>query len=84
MSTVAQTNTRRTQKSRGTSATIGRPPIDGLVAFNLRMHRDHRAALERICETERRKRHDPTLTLTDLVREALTAYAAAHDPKATR
>jgi len=48
------------------------------------MHRDHRAAFERICEAERVKRRDSALTLTDLIREALADYADRHDPKAAQ
>lgn len=84
MATVAQNRIAGARKKRQTSAPVGRPRIDGLVPFNLRMHRDHRAAFERICEAERVKRRDSALTLTDLIREALADYADRHDPKAAQ
>lgn len=64
-----------------TSVAMGRPKIEGLVPFNLRILREQKEALDRICEAEREKRVDPGLTVTDLIREALAAYVRKHDPK---
>jgi len=64
-----------------TSVAMGRPKIEGLVPFNLRILREQKEALDRICEAERAKRGDPGLTVTDLIREALGAYVRKHDPK---
>ena len=57
-----------------TSVAMGRPKIEGLVPFNLRILREQKEALDRIGEAEREKRGDPGLTVTDLIREALAAY----------
>lgn len=65
-------------------ATMGRPKIEGLVPFNLRILKDQRDALVRICESERARRGDPGLTVTDLVREALAAFVRDHSAKARK
>lgn len=64
--------------------TMGRPKIAGLVGLNLRLLETDLAALDRIVEAERTKRHDPGFTRTDLMREVLGAYARKHDPGAKR
>lgn len=66
------------------SVVMGRPKIEGLVGLNLRLLESDLAALDRIVEAERVKRHDPGFTRTDLMREVLGAYARKHDPSAKR
>lgn len=65
-----------------TSATMGRPKIEGLESFNLRILKEQREALERIVAEQRVARSHPSLTVTDLIREALAVYVRKHDPKA--
>lgn len=55
---------------------MGRPKIDGLVSFSLRLMSDQKAALEALCEEEKARRGDPGLTVTDLMREAFAEYLA--------
>lgn len=62
------------------SAVMGRPKIEGLTGINLRLLETDLAALDRIVEAERARRHDPGFTRTDLMREVLGAYARKHDP----
>lgn len=61
-----------------TSPAMGRPKIEGLVKFNLQLMADQKAALEKLVESERVRRGDPGLTLTDVMREALAEYLARH------
>ena len=61
-----------------TSPVMGRPKIDGLVSFSLRLMGDQKAALESPCDVERTRRGDPGLTVTDLMREAFAEYLAKH------
>lgn len=63
---------------------MGRPKIEGMAPFNLRILQKHKDALARICEAERVKRGDPALTVTDLIREAVAAYVAECDAKPRR
>lgn len=65
-------------------ATMGRPKIEGMAPFNLRILQEHKDALGRICEAERVKRGDPALTVTDLIREYIAAGIVAHDTKGRR
>lgn len=65
------------KKLRGTGAPIGRPRIEGLEPFNLRILSDQRDALERAVEEERVARSHPTLTVTDLIRESITRWLSA-------
>lgn len=55
-------------------------------AVNVRtsIEEDQRDALVRICESERSRRGDPGLTVTDLVREALAAFVRDHSAKARK
>lgn len=62
------------------SVAMGRPKIEGLVGLNLRLPAEDLAALDRVVETERVKRHNPAFTRTDLMREVLGNYARKHDP----
>ncbi len=64
-----------------TSATIGRPKIEGLESFNLRILKAQREALERIVAEERIARSHPSLTTTDLIREFIAKGVTAHDAK---
>lgn len=61
-----------------TSVAMGRPKIAGLVKFNLQILAEQKAALERHVESERTRRGDPGLTLTDVMREAFAEYLAKH------
>lgn len=65
-----------------TSMAMGRPRIEGLTSINLRLLERDLAALDRIVEVERAKRHDPGFTRTDLIREVLGTHARKHDPAA--
>ncbi len=58
-------------------AKIGRPKIEGLERFSLRLVRDQLNQLDAVVSEERVKRHDPALTRTDIVREALSHYFSA-------
>jgi len=65
------------------STAVGRPKIEGLVGLNLRLLEADLAALDRIVEAERERRHDPGFNRTDLIREVLGAYVRKHAaPKA--
>ena len=64
-----------------TSVAMGRPKIEGLESFNLRILKTQREALERIVAEERVARSHPSLTTTDLIREFITKGVAAHDAK---
>lgn len=57
-------------------AKIGRPKIEGLERFSLRLVRAQLDALDRVVTEESSCRGDPGLTRTDIVREALAAYFA--------
>lgn len=63
------------------SAAVGRPKIEGLSTFNLRILQEQRDALERIVVQERKDRAQPSLTVTDLIREYIARGVAAHDAK---
>ncbi len=66
------------------SPPVGRPKIEGLVTFNLRFQATTRDALERIVTERREATGNPALTVTDVIREALAAYAKKHDPTARK
>lgn len=68
-------------KAMRASATVGRPKIEGLVSVNLRLLEADLAALDRIVEAEREKRHDPGFTRTDLIRELVGAYVRKNEAK---
>lgn len=57
-----------------TSATVGRPKIEGLASVNLRIPSADLAALDKIVARERFERLDPGLTRTDLLRELVAHY----------
>ena len=61
------------------SAAVGRPKIEGLSTFNLRILQEQRDALERIVVAERKARSHPSLTVTDLIREYIGRGIEAHD-----
>ena len=62
------------------STPVGRPKIEGLVTFNLRFQETTRDALDRIVAERREATGNPALTVTDVIREVLAAYAKEHDP----
>lgn len=64
-----------------TSAIMGRPKIEGLESFNLRILKTQREALERAVVEEREARSQPSLTVTDLIRELIAKGLAARDAK---
>lgn len=66
------------------SAAVGRPKIEGLSTFNLRILQEQRDALERIVIAERKARSHPSLTVTDLIREYIGKGIEAHDAKSAR
>ena len=82
MRTISRVRHRRTFHAHerfcvvATSVTMGRPKIDGLVSFNLRLMGDQKAALDDLCQRERVRRGDPGLTVTDLMREAFAEFLA--------
>lgn len=56
----------------------GRPKIEGLESFNLRILGSQRAELDRIVASEREVRAHPSLTVTDVVREFIAKGIASH------
>lgn len=80
MATVAHGRNLGARKKRPASTTIGRPKIEGLVPFNLRLLAEDRAALVGICAAEKEKRGDPGLTVTDLIREVIRGYVRGYAP----
>lgn len=58
-------------------AKIGRPKIDGLERFSLRLVRSQLDEIDAVVTEERVSRRDPALTRTDIVREALSEYFLA-------
>jgi hypothetical protein len=58
-------------------AKIGRPRIDGLERFSLRLVRSQLDEIDAVVTEERVSRRDPALTRTDIVREALSEYFLA-------
>ena len=63
---------------------MGRPKIEGLSTFNLRILQGQRDELERIVIEERAAQPQPALTVTDLIRKYIARGIAAHDAKAKR
>lgn len=66
------------------SAVMGRPKIEGLVRFPLRVLGTTLAAVEAAVEAERVRRDDPAMTTTDAVREAMAQWAKDHAPDAPK
>lgn len=64
-----------------TSAVMGRPKIEGLESFNLRILKAQREALECAVAEERETRSQPSLTVTDLIREYIAKGLAARGAK---
>ena len=52
-------------------AKIGRPKIEGLERFSLRLVRTQLAQIDVVVDEERERRGDPALNRTDIIREAL-------------
>ena len=63
-------------------AKLGRPKIEGLERFSLRLVRAQLDEIDVVVAQERAKRGDPALTRTDIVREALSCYFAARSKAA--
>ena len=64
--------------------TVGRPKIEGLVRFPLRVLATTLADVEAAVAAERVRRDDPGMTTTDAVREAMAQWAKAHAPDAPK
>lgn len=55
---------------------IGRPRIDGLARFGLRLQETQLGELDAFILVESARRNDPALNRTDIIREAVAEYLA--------